>query len=119
MGDWIPYVICKELVTDEKELVTDEEERGREYEDRPQEFHRVNKRYVRKITYRAEDPEYVKEHGLPIDYTYYLTNQLKKHLKRTLACVLGWEPKTVTARPHQNAGRETKKKKKLSSKEKR
>ncbi|KAH7974647.1 hypothetical protein HPB49_017687 [Dermacentor silvarum] len=112
VGDWIPYVICKELVTDEEEL-------RREYEDRPQEFHRVNERYVRKITYRAEDPEYVKEHGLPIDYTYYLTNQLKKHLKRTLACVLGWEPKTVTARPHQNAGRETKKKKKLSSKEKR
>ncbi|KAH6921634.1 hypothetical protein HPB50_003652 [Hyalomma asiaticum] len=60
-GDGIPYVICKELVTDEAEL-------RREYEARREEFSRVN---LRKVAYRAEDPQYVQDHGLPIDYAYY------------------------------------------------
>ncbi|KAH6921861.1 hypothetical protein HPB50_005422 [Hyalomma asiaticum] len=60
-GDRIPYVICKELVTDEAEL-------RKEYKARREEFSRVN---LRKVAYRAEDPQYVKDHGLPIDYAYY------------------------------------------------
>ncbi|XP_070396474.1 uncharacterized protein [Dermacentor albipictus] len=90
VGDLIPYVVCKELVTDEEEL-------PKEYEDRPQQFVKRRKRYLRKMAYRAEDPAYVRKHGLPIDYAYYAEIHLEKPLKRLFACVQGGKPQTATA----------------------
>nr|XP_050031401.1 DNA polymerase delta catalytic subunit-like [Dermacentor andersoni] len=92
VGDLIPYVVCKELVKDEEEL-------RKEYEERPQEFVKGTKRYLRKIACRAEDPEYVSKHGLPIDYAYYAKTHLEKPLKRLFACVPGGKPQTATASP--------------------
>ncbi|KAL1487135.1 hypothetical protein MTO96_031100 [Rhipicephalus appendiculatus] len=86
VGDRIPYVICEELVTDKTEL-------QKEYQARPHEFvnsgSRATKRYSRKVAYRAEDPDYVKDEHLPIDYAYYVNKQLKRPLLTLFGPVLG------------------------------
>ncbi|XP_075525207.1 DNA polymerase delta catalytic subunit-like [Dermacentor variabilis] len=96
VGDWIPYVICKELETDQEKL-------QKECEERPHKFlkckNKGRKRYIRKLAYRAEDPEYVKKDRLPIDYAYYAKTNLETPLKRLFAYVEGREPQTATASP--------------------
>ncbi|XP_065303581.2 uncharacterized protein [Dermacentor albipictus] len=95
VGDWIPYVICKELETDQEKL-------RKQYEDRPEDFlkskNKGEKRYVRKLAYRAEDPEFVKKNRLPIDYAHYVKSNFQKPLKRLFACVQSGKPKAATAR---------------------
>ncbi|XP_070376871.1 DNA polymerase delta catalytic subunit-like [Dermacentor albipictus] len=95
VGDWVPYVICKELETDQEKL-------RKECEERPHEFlkgrNTGRKRYIRKLAYRAEDPEFVKKNRLPIDYAHYVKSNFQKPLKRLFACVQGGKPKTATAR---------------------
>ncbi|XP_072140626.1 DNA polymerase delta catalytic subunit-like [Dermacentor andersoni] len=95
VGDWIPYVICKELETDQEKL-------RKECEDRPHQFLKCKntgrKRYIRKLAYRAEDPEFVKKNRLPIDYAHYVKSNFQKPLKRLFACVQSGKPKTATAR---------------------
>ncbi|KAL1475415.1 hypothetical protein MTO96_037303 [Rhipicephalus appendiculatus] len=85
VGERIPYVICKQLETDNEEL-------RKEYEARAEEFtkckNKVKMRYERKIAYRAEDPDYAKDKDLPIDYAYYLT-KLKRSLIELFTPVLG------------------------------
>lgn len=90
VGDRIPYVICKEWVTDEEEL-------QKQRKDRPHEFAEGENRAVqRKVAYRAEDPDYVKEKGLSIDYAYYECKQLKRPLLRLFGPVLGGEKKAAS-----------------------
>jgi DNA polymerase elongation subunit (family B) len=53
---------------------------------------------------RIETPEFIKENGLPIDYTYYITNQLMKPLQQLFSLALEqiWEinKATVPLRKH-------------------
>jgi DNA polymerase I len=39
------------------------------------------------LSNRAEDPEYAKQHGLKIDYKYYIENQLLPPLERVFDCM--------------------------------
>ncbi|KAL1451269.1 hypothetical protein MTO96_043892 [Rhipicephalus appendiculatus] len=80
VGDLIPYVTCKELVKDKDEL-------RKEDEARPKEFKR-KKDCERKIAYKAEDPDYVTEKHLPIDYAYYVTKKLRRPLLKLFGPVL-------------------------------
>lgn len=42
-----------------------------------------------KPSFSSQDPIYVLENSLPIDYEYYLTNQLSKPLLRIFEPILG------------------------------
>jgi DNA polymerase delta subunit 1 len=45
-----------------------------------------------KLTEKAEDPAWVKEQGVPLDYQYYFTNQLKKPVCDLLEPLVGSDP---------------------------
>jgi DNA polymerase elongation subunit (family B) len=45
-----------------------------------------------KLVEKAEDPGWVKEHGVPLDYQYYFTNQLKKPVCDLLEPLVGSDP---------------------------
>ena len=45
-----------------------------------------------KLTEKAEDPTWVKEQGVPLDYQYYFTNQLKKPVCDLLEPLVGADP---------------------------
>ena len=45
-----------------------------------------------KLTEKAEDPTWVKEQGVPLDYQYYFTNQLKKPVCDLLEPLVGSDP---------------------------
>ena len=45
-----------------------------------------------KLTEKAEDPMWVKEQGVPLDYQYYFTNQLKKPVCDLLEPLVGSDP---------------------------
>ena len=44
-----------------------------------------------KLFEKAEDPKYVKENSIPLDYNYYFTNQLKKPVEDLLEPLIGSE----------------------------
>jgi DNA polymerase delta subunit 1 len=45
-----------------------------------------------KLTEKAEDPTWVREQGVPLDYQYYFTNQLKKPVCDLLEPLVGSDP---------------------------
>ena len=46
-------------------------------------------------SYRAEDPDYAREHGLPIDALYYIQHQLLEPLIRVFRYVIGSEGEVI------------------------
>jgi len=57
---------------------------------------------------RAEDPDYVLEHELPLDYDYYLENKVTKPLIRVMQFFIYYDPRTARKRQHTGVyGRET------------
>ena len=52
-----------------------------------------------KLFEKAEDPKYVKENNIPLDYNYYFTNQLKKPVEDLLEPLIGSEDIFATMMP--------------------
>jgi DNA polymerase delta subunit 1 len=52
-----------------------------------------------KLFEKAEDPKYVKENSIPLDYNYYFTNQLKKPVEDLLEPLIGSEDIFATMMP--------------------
>lgn len=52
-----------------------------------------------KLFEKAEDPKYVKENSIPLDYNYYFTNQLKKPVEDLLEPLIGSEDIFATIMP--------------------
>jgi DNA polymerase delta subunit 1 len=54
---------------------------------------------VAKLWEKAEDPQWVIDHSIPIDYMYYFTNQLRKPVCDLLAPLVGSNPEETIFHP--------------------